>query len=129
MLCAGGTGRVYKQIAAWNAAHASSLELLLFPSDEFGGQELPSEEIAPFLNGFKLTKDLPLNGDGCRLFEKVTVNGDGAHPVFKLGKEAFPGDITWNFGGIFLFDQEGACVGRFGAKELKEADAALTALL
>ena len=37
---------------------------LLFPSDEFGGQ-LPSEEIAP-LNGFKLTKDLPLNGDGSR---------------------------------------------------------------
>ena len=53
----------------------SDLEILLFPSDEFGGQELPSSEIAPFLQGFKLTKDLPLEGDGCRLMEKVSVNG------------------------------------------------------
>ena len=103
----------------------SDLEILLFPSDEFGGQELPSSEIAPFLQGFKLTKDLPLEGDGCRLMEKVSVNGDGAHPVFALGKESYPGDIAWNFAGIFLFDGEGACIGRYDAKGLKELDAAL----
>ena len=100
---------------------------MLFPSDEFGGQELPSEEIAPFLQGFKLTKDLPLDGDGCRLMEKVSVNGEGAHPLFELGKESFPGDVAWNFGGIFHFDAEGACVGRYDAKGLKELDAALVA--
>ena len=98
---------MYKQLAAWNK-DIDNLEILLFPSDEFGGQELPSEEIAPFLQGFKLTKDLPLNGDGCRLMEKVTVNGDDAHPVFQLGKVSFPGDIGWNFAGIFLFDADGA---------------------
>ena len=104
----------------------TDLEILLFPTDEFGGQELPSAEIAPFLQGFKLTKDLPLDGNGgCRLMAKVTVNGDEAHPVFKLGEEAFPGDVAWNFGGIFLFDAEGACIGRFGSKELKELGAAL----
>ena len=76
---------------------------MLFPTDEFGGQELPSADIAPFLQGFKLTKDLPLDGDGgCRLMEKVSVNGDDAHPVFQLGKAAFAGDIAWNFAGIFL---------------------------
>ena len=102
--------------------------LQLFPSDEFGGQELPADEIAPFLAGFKITKELPLNGEGgCRLMEKVSVNGDDAHPVFTLGKEAFPGDVTWNFAGIFLFDGEGTCVGRFDAKTLKDLDAALTA--
>ena len=82
----------------------------------------------PFLQDYEPTKSLPLNGDGCRLMEKVSVNGDDAHPVFKLGKEAFPGDVPWNFAGIFLFDGDGACKARFSAKELKEADAALAEL-
>jgi len=115
---------VYKQLADWNKK-VDNLEILLFPSDEFGGQELPADEIAPFLQGFKLTKDLPLNGGGCTLMEKVTVNGDEAHPVFKLGKESHPGDITWNFAGIFLFNADGECVGRYDAKGLKELGAAI----
>ena len=87
---------------------------------------LPAEEIAPFLQGFKLTKDLPLDGEGgCRLMAKVQVNGDDTHPVFALGKESYPGDVAWNFAGIFLFDGEGACIGRFDAKQLKELGAAL----
>ena len=52
--------------------------------------------------------------------EKTTVNGDDAHPVFQLGKESFPGDVGWNFAGIFHFDAEGKCVGRYDAKALKE---------
>lgn len=116
---------MYKQLAGWNK-DVSDLEILLFPSDEFGGQELPADEIAPFLKGFKLTKDLPLDGEGgCRLMQKVTVNGDDAHPVFKLGKESFPGDIGWNFAGIFLFDADGTCMGRYDAKGLKELGEAL----
>ena len=79
---------MYKQLADWNKK-LDGLEILLFPSDEFGGQELPSEEIAPFLQGFKLTKDLPLDGTGgCRLMEKIEVNGDGAHPLYKYMKDA-----------------------------------------
>ena len=79
------------------------------------------------MNGFKITKDLPLDGPGCYLMEKVSVNGADAHPIFELGKEAFPGDIAWNFAGIFHFDASGACVGRYDAKALKELDAALKA--
>ena len=56
---------MYKQLAAWNANYGEKLQILCFPSDEFGGQELPTAEIAPFLAGFKLTKDLPLAGGGC----------------------------------------------------------------
>ena len=115
---------MYKALADWNKK-VDGLEILLFPSDEFGGQELPSAEIAPFLKGFKLTKALPLDGDGCRLMAKVCVNGDEAHPVFTLGKESFPGDVAWNFMGIFLFDAEGACIGRYDSKGLKELGAAL----
>ena len=102
---------------------------MLFPSDEFGGQELPTAEIAPFLTGFKLTKDLPLTGGGCQLMDKVEVNGDGAHPVWKVAKEAFPGDIAWNFAGIFVFDKEGTCVGRYSSKELADCDSALASLV
>ena len=47
---------MYKQISAWNTEYKADATFLLFPSDEFGGQELPAEEIAPFLQGFKLTK-------------------------------------------------------------------------
>ena len=79
------------------------------------------------MKGFKITKDLPLDGPGCRLMEKVSVNGPDAHPLFALGKEAFPGDIAWNFAGIFHFDASGSCIGRYSAKELKECDAALAA--
>ena len=88
---------------------------------------MPSEESAPFLKGFKLTKDLPLNGDGCWLMAKVRTNGEDAHPIFKQGKEAFPGDVAWNFAGIFLFDADGECTGRYDAKSLQELDAILTA--
>lgn len=71
---------------------------------------------------------MPLAGDGVNLMDKVQVNGDDAHPAWTLAKESFPGDITWNFAGIFLFDGDGACKARFSAKELKEADAALAEL-
>ena len=81
----------------------------------------------PFLQGFKITKDLPLAGDGVNLMDKVQVNGDDAPPAWTLAKEAFPGDITWNFAGIFLFDGDGTCVGRYDSKALKEVDAALKA--
>ena len=36
----------------------------------------------------------------------VKVNGPEADPAWKLAKSAFPGDIGWNFAGIFLFDPE-----------------------
>lgn len=120
---------MYKQIAAWNAEYKSDATFLLFPSDEFGGQELPAEEIAPFLGGFKLTKDMPLSGDGCYLMQKVQVNGDDASPVFALGKSKYEGDIGWNFAGIFVFDKEGECVGRFDAKQLKECGQAIAAAM
>ena len=50
-----------------------------------------------------------------------------ASPVFKhkVGKEAFPGDVAWNFAGIFLFDGDGKCVGRYDAKGLKELGEAI----
>ena len=50
--------------------------------------------------------------------EKTHVNGPSADPVWRMAKSAFPGDIGWNFHGIFLFDAEGAPKGRFDANQL-----------
>merc|ERR1719424_402167 len=91
------------------------------PSDEFGGQELPEAQIPGFVKG----KGLPTSGGGCTLMSKVKVNGPSSHPVYKLAKEAFPGDVQWNFAGIFLFDKQGAPVARFAAKDLPAIEAAI----
>ena len=51
------------------------------------------------------------------MFSKIEVNGPGAAPLYRLLKEAQPGDgessdITWNFE-KFLVDGAGAVVARF----------------
>ena len=110
---------------AWHREHGEAINILLFPSDEFGGQELPEAQIPGFVKG----KGLPTDGGGCHLMAKVRVNGPEAEPVWQMAKAAFPGEVRWNFAGIFIFDGAGKCVGRFSAKELKEADACLAGLV
>ena len=79
----------------------------MFPSSEFGGQELKTDsEITKFCEG----KGLPSEAPGCYLMAKTTVKGSNCHPVFQLAKSAFPGEIRWNFDGVFMFDREGAPV-------------------
>lgn len=98
---------------------------MLYPSDEFGAQELPSAQVPAFV----AKQGLPTEGGGCTLMEKVKVNGPEADPAWKLAKSAFPGDIGWNFAGIFLFDPEGTPVGKFGSRDLKQVDAKLAELV
>jgi len=80
---------------------AAKLEILIFPSDEFGGQELPEDQVC----GFVGSHGLPVDAPGCHVMAKVQVNGN--HPIWKLAKSAFPGPVEWNFDGIFLFDKAG----------------------
>lgn len=93
----------------------------MYPSDEFGGQELPSAQIPAFVQ----SKGLPTDGGGCTLMAKVKVNGNAADPVWKFAKETFPGDVRWNFAGIFLFDKDGTPIGRFAAQDLPKIEEAL----
>jgi glutathione peroxidase len=85
------------------------LEILAFPSDQFGHQEPgPDSEIATFCEvNFGVT--FPL-------FKKIDVNGDTAHPLYKWLKAAAPGLLTqgikWNFT-KFLIDREGRVIDRF----------------
>ena len=85
-------------------------EVLGFPCNQFGGQE-PGEsgDIAQFCE-----KNY---GVTFPMFEKVDVNGDAAHPLFKYLKDAAPGllgtkDIKWNFT-KFLVGRDGKVVDRY----------------
>lgn len=87
-----------------------SFEILGFPSNQFAKQEPGSnEEIAEFCQ---------MNyGVSFPMFEKVKVNGDEAHPLFKHLKNNAPGilgskTIKWNFT-KFLIDQSGNIVKRY----------------
>ncbi len=86
------------------------LEILGFPCNQFGAQEPGSEsEIGTFCQ---------MNyGVGFPMFEKVDVNGNDAHPVYKYLSEAAPGllgtkEIKWNFT-KFLIDREGKVLKRY----------------
>ncbi|MCM3127639.1 glutathione peroxidase [Paenibacillus provencensis] len=87
-----------------------SFEILGFPSNQFAEQEPGSnEEIAEFCQ---------MNyGVSFPMFEKIKVNGDEAHPLFKHLKNNAPGilgskTIKWNFT-KFLIDQNGNIVKRY----------------
>jgi glutathione peroxidase len=85
-------------------------EILAFPCNQFGNQEPgDNEEIRSFC---KLNYDVTF-----QLFDKVDVNGENTHPIYKYLKENVKGllnskDIKWNFT-KFLVDKNGDVVKRF----------------
>ena len=85
------------------------LEILGFPCNQFANQDKGSnEEIHEFCQ---------LNyGVTFTMFEKIDVNGENAHPLYKfLRKEAkgiFSDKIKWNFT-KFLVDKNGKIISRF----------------
>jgi glutathione peroxidase len=86
------------------------LEILGFPSNQFGAQEPGTgEEIGLFCErNFGVTFSM---------FAKIDVNGPDAHPLYTYLKQARPGifglqRIKWNFT-KFLIDRAGRVVARF----------------
>jgi len=98
------------------------MSIILYPSDEFGEQELPGEKIPAFVSQY-----LPTDDDNVHLMAKVEVNG--ADPVWQFLRRAFPGEVEWNFDAIFLLDQTGEPQGRYTARQLERAGADLRFLL
>lgn len=93
------------------------LVVLGFPCDQFGHQEPGNaEEIRNFCS---------LNYDvSFPLYEKVEVNGTGAHPLWKWLKKEKPGllgmeAIKWNFT-KFLVDKNGKVVKRYAPTDTPE---------
>ena len=89
---------------------ARGFEVLAFPCNQFAGQEPgDAEEIQNFCSlNYKVT--FPL-------FDKVDVNGKGAHPLFGFLKRSKPGllrseSVKWNFT-KFLVDRNGKVIGRY----------------
>jgi glutathione peroxidase len=86
------------------------LEVLCFPCNQFGKQEPGSSaDIASFCQRHY--------GVSFQLFDKIDVNGDGAHPLFKWLKREKPGVlgtgfIKWNFT-KFLIGRDGRVVKRY----------------
>lgn len=96
------------------------LSVLGFPCNQFGRQDPgTNDEIASFCQ---------LNyGVSFPMFERIEVNGSGAHPLFQRLKSEAPGllgtqKIKWNFT-KFLVDRQGKVVKRFAPKD-KPADIA-----
>lgn len=90
--------------------HVRGLEVMGFPCNQFGAQEPGSnDEIASFCE---------MNfGVNFPMFDKVEVNGENAHPLYKYLSEAKPGllntkAIKWNFT-KFLVDRQGNVIERF----------------
>ena len=108
---------VFTQLAAWHAEFGSRLEIVLYPSNEFGKQELALDEVAAFVAG----KGLPSDGGGCTVMNPVELNGAATDPVWRFAKRVYPGDVWWNFAGVFLIDQRGAVVGRYRAPSQLDA--------
>ncbi|MGR8932224.1 MAG: glutathione peroxidase [Gammaproteobacteria bacterium] len=88
------------------------LEILAFPCNQFGAQEPgTNQEIAAFCEtNYQIS--FPL-------FEKIDVNGDQTHPIYRFLKSEAPGvlgskTIKWNFT-KFLIDREGKVVKRYGS--------------
>jgi glutathione peroxidase len=90
--------------ALYQAYRARGLEVLAFPSNDFGAQEPGSDaEIKKFCE-LKYRTTFPL-------FGKVKVKGAGADPLWRhLTSDAkHGGEVTWNFN-KFLVDGEGHVV-------------------
>ena len=96
--------------ALWQDLRGRGLVVLGFPCNQFANQEPGTDaEILEFATS-RFDVNFPM-------FSKIEVNGDGAAPLYRLLKDAQPGDgetsdITWNFE-KFLVDREGTVVARF----------------
>ncbi|KAK0081105.1 hypothetical protein PV325_012800 [Microctonus aethiopoides] len=107
----GLTATNYKELNELYDKYTEShgLKILAFPCNQFNGQEPgDSDEICSFAKANKAKFDL---------FEKIDVNGDNTHPLWKYLKKEKGGTlgsfIKWNFT-KFIVDKDGKVVERHG---------------
>ncbi|KAJ8673536.1 hypothetical protein QAD02_004798 [Eretmocerus hayati] len=102
----------YKQLQGLYNKYGESkgLRILAFPCNQFNHQEPGTPaEIKEFVKKYDVTFDM---------FDKIDVNGDNAHPLYKWLKDQKEGSgfitdgIKWNFT-KFLINKKGQVVDRF----------------
>lgn len=102
----------------WREYGPKGLVVIGFPCDQFGHQEPGSaEEIRSFCS-LTYAVDFPLS-------EKIQVNGDGAHPLWKWLKAEKTGllglsAIKWNFS-KFLIGRDGQVLERYAPTDKPES--------
>lgn len=110
------------QYAGLQALHtqfsARGLSVLGFPCNQFGHQEPGSSDAIGAFCERNYGVTFPM-------FEKIEVNGDNAHPLFRYLKSEHPGllgleGIKWNFT-KFLIDRTGRVVKRYAPTTKPEA--------
>ncbi len=103
--------------ALYEQYKGKGLEILGFPCNQFGKQDPGSND--------QINEFCELNyGVKFTMFQKVDVNGDHAHPLFKYLKKQAPGvlgteAIKWNFT-KFLVDQNGKVLERYAPTDTPE---------
>ncbi len=108
----------YKGLQELYSKYSSQgLEILGFPCNQFGEQEPgSSDEIKEFCE-LNYSVTFPI-------FEKIDVNGDNAHDLYKYLKSEKSGlitdDIKWNFT-KFLVDKNGKPIERYGSVTTPES--------
>ena len=110
-----GLEQLYRQY------HAQGLEVLAFPSNDYGGQEPgTNEEIVQFCS----TKyDVTF-----LLFDKVHAKGGQQHPLYaRLTTVDSDGDVSWNFE-KFLVNKQGEVVARFKSAVKPDAPELISAI-
>ncbi|MBX7097459.1 MAG: glutathione peroxidase [Myxococcaceae bacterium] len=117
----------YKGLEAlYQAYKAKGLEVLAFPSNDFGGQEPGTNADIKKFCELKYKTTFPL-------FDKVKVKEPGAHPLYAYlqGLKDNGGAVKWNFN-KFLVTRDGQVVAHFDSKvepESKELTSKLDAAL
>lgn len=95
-----------------NRFQRRGLEVLAFPCNQFGRQEPGSaEDISGFCQRHY--------GVSFQMFDRIDVNGAGAHPLYKWLTSVAPGilgtrAIKWNFT-KFLVGRDGGVIKRYGS--------------
>lgn len=113
----GFTGQYEGLEKLYDTYSEQGLVVLGFPSNDFLGQEPGSnEEIATFCRS--------TYGVSFPMYAKITVKGDGQHPLYRhltesIAHPEFAGKISWNFN-KFLVGRDGQIVGRFGSRTAPE---------
>lgn len=82
-------------------AKIDGVEVLLFPCNQFGGQEPGTDSEIEQFCALK-------NVEGANVFTKGDVNGPQTRETYKFIKEELKmGDVAWNFAGKFIVDKNG----------------------
>lgn len=104
----------YTGLEALHRKHqAEGLVVLGFPCNQFGKQEPGTEAQIQEFCSTKYDVSFPL-------FAKIDVNGENAHPLYRLLRGDEGAKIRWNFE-KFLVDRQGNVIKHYGSSDTPEA--------